>query len=296
MASMDIKLKKVNKIYHEGEKLYGTIVVTGRGDVVHSGINLFVEGSVNMQLSAKSVGLFEAFYNSVKPITLISTNVEIAKPGKLPSGKTEIPFELMLKPSTNKNLFETYHGVFINVQYSIKCDMKRSLLNKDLQSSCEFIIEYQASPQPPAPLKKVDFSISPENISSKKDTTKLPSFLVKGHLDSAVCCITKPFTGELTVEHCDTNIKSIEIQLVRVETCGCAEGYAKDATEIQNLQIADGDVCRNLTIPIYMIFPRLFTCPTVETTNFKVEFEVNIVVVFADDHLVTENFPIRIYR
>lgn len=30
------------------------------------------------------------------------------------------------------------------------------------------------------------------------------------------------------VEQCDTQIKSIEIQLVRVETCGCAEGYAKD--------------------------------------------------------------------
>lgn len=51
---------------------------------------------------------------------------------------------------------------------------------------------------------------------------------------------------------------------------GCAEGYARDATEIQNIQIADGDVCRNLPIPIYMVFPRLFTCPTLETTNFKV--------------------------
>ena len=37
-----------------------------------------------MQLSAKSVGLFEAFYNSVKPITLINGNFEIAKPGKIP--------------------------------------------------------------------------------------------------------------------------------------------------------------------------------------------------------------------
>lgn len=51
---------------------------------------------------------------------------------------------------------------------------------------------------------------------------------------------------------------------------GCAEGYARDATEIQNIQIADGDVCRGLPIPIYMVFPRLFTCPTLETTNFKV--------------------------
>ena len=42
------------------------------------------------------------------------------------------------------------------------------------------------------------------------------------------------------------------------------------ATEIQNIQIAEGDVCRGMTVPIYMIFPRLFTCPTLATNNFKV--------------------------
>ena len=42
------------------------------------------------------------------------------------------------------------------------------------------------------------------------------------------------------------------------------------ATEIQNIQLAEGDVCRGLPIPIHMIFPRLFTCPTLATNNFKV--------------------------
>ena len=58
--------------------------VDGRGEVVHNGISLVIDGTVNMQLSAKSVGLFEAFYNSVKPIPLISSTVEVMKPGKLP--------------------------------------------------------------------------------------------------------------------------------------------------------------------------------------------------------------------
>jgi len=34
------------------------------------------------------------------------------------------------------------------------------------------------------------------------------------------------------VIHSDLPIKSIEIQLIRVETCGCAEGYAKEGEEI----------------------------------------------------------------
>jgi hypothetical protein len=45
-----------------------------------------------------------------------------------------------------------------------------------------------------------------------------------------------------------------------------------------------------------MIFPRLFTCPTVDTLNFKVEFEINLVVLFANGYMVTENFPIYLFR
>ena len=39
-----------------------------------------------MQLSSKSVGIFEAFYNSVKPIPLITVNLEVQKAGKFPAG------------------------------------------------------------------------------------------------------------------------------------------------------------------------------------------------------------------
>lgn len=234
-------------------------------------------------------------YNSLKPIQLINYTLEIAKPGKLPSGKTEIPFEVPLKPKGNKTLYETYHGVFVNIQYSVKVDIKRSLLSKDLQKQCEFIVEYKDQEEHSKP-KPVQFTITPDTLTNVKEKQNIPKFKVKGKLDSSNMCINKPLTGELVVESCASPIKSIEIQLVRVETCGCAEGYAKDATEIQNIQIADGNVVRGVAIPIYMIFPRLFTCPTLSTNNFKVEFEINIVLVFQDDHLVTENFPIKLTR
>ncbi|XP_064610239.1 vacuolar protein sorting-associated protein 26C-like [Liolophura sinensis] len=296
MATIDIRLKKVNKIYTDGDLVAGVVVVdSGRSDFQHQGITLSMEGAVSLQLSAKSVGLFEAFYNSLKPIQLINYSLEVAKPGKLPSGKTEIPFEIPLKGKPNKPLYETYHGVFVNIQYSLKVDVKRSLLNKDLQKQCEFIVEYKEQ-DTKAKVKSVPFSITPDTLTNVKEKQNVPSFKIKGTLNSASISISKPLQGELIVEHCNAPIKSIELQLVRVETCGCAEGYAKDATEIQNIQIADGDVCRGITIPIHMIFPRLFTCPTLSTNNFKVEFEVNIVVVFHDDHLVTENFPIKLTR
>ncbi|XP_028902342.1 vacuolar protein sorting-associated protein 26C isoform X1 [Ornithorhynchus anatinus] len=294
-TALDIKIKRANKVYHGGEMLSGVVVITCKDSVQHQGISLTMEGSVNLQLSAKSVGVFEAFYNSVKPIQVITSTIEMVKPGKLPSGRTEIPFEFPLHVKGNKVLYETYHGVFVNIQYTLRCDMRRSILAKDLTKTCEFIIH--SSPQngklTPSP---VDFTITPETLQNVKERASLPKFLIRGHLNSTNCVITQPLTGELVVENSEAAIKSIELQLVRVETCGCAEGYARDATEIQNIQIADGDVCRSLSVPIYMVFPRLFTCPTLETTNFKVEFEVNIVVLLHDDHLITENFPLKLCR
>lgn len=55
-------------------------------------------------------------------------------------------------------------------------------------------------------------------------------------------------------------------------------------------------MARGLPIPIFMIFPRLFSCPTICTANFKIEFEVNIVVVLTNDYFKSENFPIKLTR
>ncbi|XP_044516694.1 vacuolar protein sorting-associated protein 26C-like isoform X3 [Gracilinanus agilis] len=227
------------------------------------------------------------------PIQVLTSSIEIVKPGKFPSGKTEISFEFPLHVKGNKVLYETYHGVFVNIQYTLWCDLKRSLLTKDLTKICEFIIHStpQKGKSTPSP---VDFTITPETLQNVKERASLPKFLIRGHLNSTNCVITHPLTGELVVEYSEAAIKNTELHLVRVETCGCVEGYARNATEIQNIQIADGDVCRSLSVPIYIIFPRLFTCPTLETTNFEVEFEVNIVVLLHDDHFITENFPLKL--
>jgi len=295
MAPIDIeiKLKRADKIYKHGDTFAGVVCLSSKDKFSHQGITLTMNGSVSLQLSAKSVGLFEAFYNSLKPIELVSFSLEVQKAAKLPDGTTEIPFEFPLKAKPGQTLYETYHGVFVNIQYTLRCDMKRSAFSKDLNKTIEFIVEAQRAPLGGKP---VDFTISPSSLENLRDRQKVPDFLVEGKIDVSTCSIVRPFTGELTVVRSEAPVKSIELQLVRVETCGCLEGYAKDATEIQNIQIAEGDVCRGLSIPLYMIFPRLFTCPTLTTDNFKVEFEVNVVIVLKTGDLITENFPIQLVR
>ncbi|XP_037687524.1 vacuolar protein sorting-associated protein 26C isoform X2 [Choloepus didactylus] len=209
---LDIKIKRANKVYHAGEMLSGVVVISSKDSVQHQGVSLTMEGTVNLQLSAKSVGVFEAFYNSVKPIQIITSTIEMVKPGKFPSGKTEIPFEFPLHVKGNKVLYETYHGVFVNIQYTLRCDMRRSLLAKDLTKTCEFIVH--STPQKgkltPSP---VDFTITPDTLQNVKERALLPRFLIRGHLNSTNCVITQPLTGELVVENSDAAIKSIELQL-----------------------------------------------------------------------------------
>ena len=294
--SLDIKLKKADRIYHRGEKLTGSVVVTSNGKMSHNGIKLNLEGTVTLTPSAKSVGLIESFYNSTKPVQLIQYSIDLAKPGKFEDGETPIPFEFNLEPLISTGpLYETYHGVYVNIHYLLKADMERPLLAKNLTKTTEFILEN--IPEKAENIKPFDFKVTPESLENvKKQSMKnIPKFKIVGHLDSVVCNINRPFTGTLKIEQV-TSIKSIEIQLVRVETCGCAEGFAKEATEIQNIQIADGNVPTGTTIPIFMIFPRLFTAPTLAAKNFKIEFEINLVVILGDGYLITENFPIKLFR
>lgn len=133
-----------------------------------------------------------------------------------------------LQPRPNKTLYETYHGVFVNISYNLHCDIKRSFLSKDVQKNQQFLIQYR--PRPFEPLRSVVFSISPESLVA--GGSGAPSFLLRGKFDSTRCSVSKPLTGHIILERCEMQIRSVELQLVRVETCGCAEGYARDGKQM----------------------------------------------------------------
>lgn len=296
---VEISMNRIDRVYNPGEKIHGAVVLTSSSVSKHNGIKLLVEGQVTLQLSARSIGLFEAFYSSLKPVQLLTYEFEISPAGtKVPSGATEFPFEFTLAPCGDQPLYDTYHGVYVNIQYIITADVSRGMMSKNVKKTKEFIVETKAGV--PAPLKQppFQFKVSPESLLNVRDAVKkkIPEFLFTGYLDWTSCNINRPFTGELVINKCVVDIKSIELQLVRVESCTYMEGEAREATEIQNIQIADGNVVRNVAIPIHMIFPRLFTSVTIQAKQFKVEFEVNLIVQFTDNRIVTENFPIKLFR
>lgn len=296
-STLEIVLKRVDRIYRPGEIVDGKLIVSARKGWSHRGISMKVTGSAQLQLSHRSLGLFESV-SSVRPRELLETTIELAPPGRVPDGATEIPFEFELSGLSGRTLHESYHGVYINVCYTIACECKRGVMKNPLERNIEFIVEVPSTDSPPPDPRS--FSITPESLENVRASSvaAIPRFKVSGKLHRQSCPINLPFTGEFVVEESAAAVKSIELQLVRSETVRHPENgnTARESTEIQNIQIAEGDVCRNLVVPIYMIFPRLFTCPTMITDDFKVEFEVNLIVIFADGYMITENFPIKLHR
>jgi hypothetical protein len=291
-SGLDIRLERADRVYRPGETVTGSVVVSAKGGWSHQGLNVGIQGQAKLQLSSRSVGIFQSM-SSLPPLSVFEHHFLASQPGKFPEGVTVVPFKFDL-PS--KGLYESYHGVYINVSYYITVSCERGMMQKALLRSIEFVVECpeatrdEADPEP--------FSITPESLENVKDSSieAIPTFNITGRLFHNTCPINLPFTGEITIQVSVAQVKSIELQLVRVETVVDSSNTAREATEIQNIQIADGDVCRNVVIPLYMIFPRLFTCPTMITEHFKVEFEVNLIVVFSDGYMVTENFPIELYR
>lgn len=96
---------------------------------------------MSLQLSAKSVGLFEAFYSNMKPIQLVHYEIEVAKPGKFDKGTFEIPFEVPLTPLEGQELFETYHGVYVSVEYYVTAELLRGVMSKNVNKKVEIIVE-----------------------------------------------------------------------------------------------------------------------------------------------------------
>eukprot|EP00667_Euglena_gracilis_P016820 EG_transcript_17635 len=294
--TLSILLDRHGCIYSVGEVIKGAIIIASKGSMKHNGIQLQVEGSVALQLSPRKVGIFEALGGPVKPIQLMSLSIPLAEAGTFSDGSTTLPFEFPTR--TKSPLYETYHGVFINVQYTISAELFRGIFGKNERQSMQFIIIHPGHLRPPPSMKPVRFTLEPHNLTNGKDhpLQRVPQFRIKGQIDSVTCDITRPLTGSICVEHSDTRISRIELQLVRVEFCSTANGVTKEATEVQNIQVVEGDVCRGLAVPLLMVFPRWFTCPTVVTTFFKIEFEVNLVVIFEDKHQLTDNFPIQLHR
>ncbi|XP_020264760.1 Down syndrome critical region protein 3 homolog [Asparagus officinalis] len=317
LGEIEVKLSRPSRIYRPGESIEGKIITNSSSAISYHKILVTATGTVNLQVRGGVTGVIESLYSVVKPISILKRSIDVTAPaGRLGPGKTEVPFSFVLSSEDIDNrgrIYETFHGGNISIQYLITADITRGYLHKSLSATVEFIVENDNA-------SLLVSSASPELVTFyiTQDTQKhqlLPElqighFCVTGKI-STQCSLADPLSGELTVETSAVPIKSIDIQLLRVESILAGERIISDASVVQTTQIADGDVCRSMTLPIFVLLPRLLVCPTVLAGSFSVEFQVSIVISFQSElaklypksdlrtprpWLAMVTLPLRLYR
>ena len=304
-SSIKIVLNNVDRVYRERENVEGYVIVAAKKGWTHTGLRLHAFGEIILTTNRRSSNLTNAFNTPTIPsISLLKENIELVPPGSFPDGLTKIPFKFHLSAPIHMELLETFHGKHVSVTYtiSVKCD--RGMMAKNLENQIEFVVECPNPSNKESSSSPIEFDISKNNLNivaksqnnrSQVSVSNLSDFQIIGKFHRSIYSLTQPLTGEFSIVNSTKAIKSIEIKLERKESISSTTS-GEFVSEIQNIQVAKGDVPRDLTIPIYMIFPRLYTCPTYVGKLFNIEFLISLVVVFEDNYAVSEIFPLKLLR
>eukprot|EP01088_Endostelium_zonatum_P018980 TRINITY_DN6333_c0_g1_i2.p1 TRINITY_DN6333_c0_g1~~TRINITY_DN6333_c0_g1_i2.p1 ORF type:complete len:315 (-),score=40.03 TRINITY_DN6333_c0_g1_i2:29-838(-) len=259
-------------------------------------------------------GLFSS--GAPKPQLICQSTKELVKAGKISTQECNngISFAMPLEPLAGQEIFETYHGHTLDIAYSVAINVTRGMLSKNLTKTIEFVVELKPLASRRDGSKPITFTIdsepteiitTPKQARDKKqpETTPAPTtpggtVKVSGRIAGDILSISSPFNGELVVENSPVPITSIELQLMRIENCSNTSGtFDKEISEIQNVQMADGDIPRNMVIPLFFIFPRLFCSPSMSSKTFNLDFEVNLIVCLAQGKApIIKSFPIKVVR
>lgn len=290
--SLEVKLDRASKFYEPGERVTGTVaVIDSQSQVPHSGISVVAEAYMDtVSIIRGNIG--RPPMKEEDRILFMRKKFSLSDGGKVTTG-SPMPFEFVLEATEkNEQLLEAYIGVEFSVVYEVTVTMLRS--GKAVKGSEKFYCAISGAGIDPA-LGRKDmpkaFAITPDKLEAA-GSKSVPKFRFEGNIYSTNCAFNEAFDGFIVTKDSEFVIKSIEVQLVRVENF---EGKTF-ATEVQNIQVADGDVIRDMEIPLYMMFPKIYSCPSVKHAKFSIDFQINIIVIFVNGYQLTENFPIRIYR
>ena len=143
------------------------------------------------------------------------------------------------------------------------------------------------------------FFITHDNVT--QDTTKMnglpmPTFNIECNIDNINCNIEKAFEGYCIIHECSLPIKSVELQFMRKEKTTQHQMKLNEMSEIQNLQVGDGNVNKGQEIPLYMLFPKIFSCANIKANDTEVTFAMNVIVVLVNGLVISDNFPINLFR
>ena len=296
---LTLSLDSLNKLYYAGEHIQGNVLSINKSkfDLKYK-LLIRVMGYYSFYNTRETPVKKKTFPFYKKNYTIVSDSYSSV------GGNNNTRFKFPLNSDSCEGsfsyLYESYKGAKVSVTYEIYAEAlsngKQFISNK--KTIIVMVPGQGISPQFGRKRMSYQFTLTPENIESIKiDKNAMPKFLIECYLENINCCIDKPFNGFCTIKECSTEIKSIELQFLRNEKILNPEFQTNaETSEIQNLQIGDGDVIRNLEIPVFMIFPRNFCCANLKTKDVELSFEMNLIIVLVNGVIIMENYPVNLWR
>ena len=279
----------------------GIVRAFSKGTTSHNGITLHIEHIVACHSNPKMTSHFDQLAEQIPPLRPLKIELQLVGPDKLPDGEVEMPFAFPLVPTDpGLALRDTYQGVYVTSLYLAVATMTRSLGKNVKSDTIPFNVMCPGQSMPDVKTLAndpgVSFSMNSESIRKSSKVDNPPRFFMEGKLDRLYNDVEVPLSGSICIHECEFKIASVEIQLVRVEFCATKDLVAKEHTEIQNIQIGDGDVQRGVEIPIYMMFPRWYTAPMLQEKHMRVDFDIHVVVTSQDRFQVKQPLSMKLYR
>ena len=295
-----LSLDSLNKVYYAGDFIQGSVLIINKSkSTMKFDLLVKVVGYYTLRNTKENPPKMKGVQFYKKSFKVLSEQYSTI--GANNSYRFKYPLTSDGCEQNLSSLYESYHGVSVSVGYEISAQAVS--LGKEFESKKQKILVLVPGQGINSKFgrKRVSyqFKLNPKNIESIKltDQNLMPKFEIECFLENINCCVDKPFNGFCNIKECSTQIKSLELQFLRNEKILNKEfeGIA-EVSEIQNLQIGDGDVIRNLEIPVFMTFPRGFCCVNLETQEVCISFEMNLIIVLVNGVVIMENYPVNLWR
>ncbi|CAD8117842.1 unnamed protein product [Paramecium sonneborni] len=305
--SITIKFDKANNTYRLNDSISGQVTINftdpNQKRLEIQSLKWRSEGAISCQNKESHKELQRIMSNS-NPQLLHLNQGEFTKEKYILQEKNTFQFKYQLTPYGDSRILETYVGVYIAIAYEIQVDLILSN-GISVRNSTPFYVQCVGIDKMGQQInfkefqqKSDQFLITPDRLlgSQTIQNKQGAKFKIHGVIDSSICQFLEGFNGYINVDECESEIRTIDLQMIRVEKLENKQGNILEATEIQLIQIVDGNITRGIQVPFNMIFPKFFSCCNLQFKEYSVDFEVNLVVIMYDGFKITLNFPIQIIR
>lgn len=295
-----LSLDSINKVYYAGDFIQGSVLIINKTkSTMKFDLFIKVQGYYTFRNTKENPPKVASFPFYKKTFKVLAEQYSTV--GSNNSFRFKFPLTSDGCEQNLTSLFEGYHGVSVSLGYDIVALVKSNGKEFESKRTKILILVPGQGINSKFGRKRVNyqFSLNPKKIESIKlnDQKLMPKFEIDCFLESVNCCVDKPFNGFCNIKECSTQVKSIELQFMRNEKILNKEFEGvSEVSEIQNLQIGDGDVIRNLEIPVFMTFPRGFCCATLENKDVCISFEMNLIIVLINGVVIMENYPVNLWR